>query len=134
MTTFIAPDARQVNWMVQNGDFRSYLDFLGYLHEMLCLYSGPHGLPHQMKHSESREDFENRMANKVQRFELKSVSQGSEYKDIVRDITKNQTNAYALHKALKGKDSRDPDVEEFLTGVLDVYEFIAQVSKRGPRP
>jgi hypothetical protein len=134
MAMFVPPDARQADWMIRNDADRSYLDFLGYLYELLCLYAAHHGLPHQIKVQESRDNFEDRMARQVENFELQARRLDGEYTSIVNDITVNKRMALALHQRLKGTDVLDLDADEFLTGALDAYGFIAQAAKRQARP
>jgi len=131
---FVLPDARQADWMIRYDADRSYLIFLGYLYELLCLYTAHHGLPHQMKPQESRDRFEDRMARQVNNFELLAKRQDGEYPSISKDVDENKQTALTLHQRFKGRDILDADAEEFLMGVLDAYGFIAQAAKRHARP
>ena len=129
MAMFVFPNAGQAYWMVQNNADHSYLDFLGFVYELLCLYGADHGLPHQIKTNENRDAFEDRMKHQVRNFELQVQRRDGEYGSIVKDIDDNKRTALMLHQNVAGQDILDRAVNAFLIETLDAYEFVVRTAK-----
>jgi hypothetical protein len=133
MALFVPPDVQQVDWMLAEDATTSYLDFLTYAYDLLCIYVIGEGLPYGALPGQSLKECADRNADLVRHFELHAKSQtGPEYRSINNDINRNKMTASGLYLRLDSLPSvqPDPDAEEFLRTLRDAYAYVTSRMKQ----